>query len=267
MNYSNSNQFFVNVSNYFFKKNNIQHKIELTQLDSPLPPFKVTDLLNGSEKFFGYRKQGLMAFGNGIAQRGNTIGKDYLLDNINFEHHDVIIDIGANTGDLKIYFDNKGIDINYMGFEPGLIEFECLKRNNPTGQSYQIGLGNEDTSAFFYYKPEFGDSSLVEMAGYTKKYEVQVNRFSSIMDKLQMGNKKIKLVKLEAEGFEPEIISGMGDYLNNIEYITADLGFERGVAQETTAPSVLNNLLLQNFEILNINGPRFVFLLRNKRFN
>lgn len=195
-----------------------------------------------------------------------TIGKDYLLDSINFDHKDIIIDIGANTGDLKIYFDTNGINIAYIGFEPGLIEFECLKRNNSSGQTFQIGLGNEDTVANFYYKPEFGDSSLVEMAGYTKKYQVQVSRFSTIMEKLQLGDQKIKLVKLEAEGFEPEIISGMGSYLKNIEYISADLGFERGVSQETTAPAVLNNLLLQDFEIVNINGPRFVFLLRNKRF-
>jgi FkbM family methyltransferase len=236
-------------------------------MDMLLPPFKVKDPECACEKFFGYRKQGLMAFGNGIAERGKTIGKDYLLDNIKFEDNDVIVDIGANTGDLKIYFDNKGIVIDYLGFEPGLIEFECLKRNNPSGRTFQIGLGDEDTTANFYYKPEFGDSSLVEMNGYSKKYEVQVNKFSTIMNKLQMGDKKIKLVKLEAEGFEPEIISGMEAYLKNIEYIAADLGFERGISQETTAPAVLNNLLLQDFEIVTVNGSRFVFLLRNKRFN
>lgn len=267
LDYSYSNQFFVTVSNYFFRRNNLQHRFELTSPGAMLPPYKIIDPIYGSEKFFGYRKQGLMAFGNGIAERGATIGKDYLLDSIHFNPEDVIVDIGANTGDLKIYFDNKGIPIQYIGFEPGLLEYECLKHNNASGQTFQIGLGNEDTTATFYYKPEFGDSSLVEMTGYSKKYEVQVNKFSTILNKLQMGDKKIKLIKLEAEGFEPEIIAGMGSYLDNIEFIAADLGFERGVSQETTAPAVLNYLLLQDFEIVSVNGSRFVFLLRNKRFN
>jgi hypothetical protein len=71
---------------------------------------------------------------------------------------------------------------------------------------------------------------------------------------------------LEAEGFEPEIISGMENCLENIEYISADLGFERGINQETTAPQVLNFLLNEGFEIIKINGVRFVFLLKNKNF-
>ena len=74
LDYSYTDLFFVKVSNYFFKKNRLKHRFELTHLDSLLPQYKVVDLVNGSEKFFGYRKQGLMAFGNGIEQRGKTIG-------------------------------------------------------------------------------------------------------------------------------------------------------------------------------------------------
>jgi hypothetical protein len=42
---------------------------------------------------------------------------------------------------------------------------------------------------------------------------------------------------------------------------------ERGINQDTTAPQVLNYLINSGFEIIRVNGDRFVFLLKNKYFN
>ena len=61
---------------------------------------------------------------------------------------------------------------------------------------------------------------------------------------------KIKLLKLEAEGAEPEIVQGIGEKLDLIEYISADLGFERN--RESTFAPVTNYLLERNFEVINI---------------
>jgi FkbM family methyltransferase len=266
LDYNRSNSYFVFVSNLFFKINGQSHRFEITGLGDFKPNFKVVDYKTGDVKFFGYRKQGLMAFGNGVRQRGIHIGNEYLLDEITFSKNDIVIDIGANTGDLKIYFDNKNLNINYFGFEPGLIEFESLKVNNQDGNVFQIALGDINGLASFYYKPEFGDSSLVEMDGFSKSYEVEVIKLATFIENRSLSSTKIKLVKLEAEGFEPEIIFGIGKYLESIEYISADLGFERGINQETTAPTVLNFLLSSGFEIIKINGGRFVFLLKNKNF-
>ncbi|MEK9614503.1 MAG: hypothetical protein VW080_11350, partial [Flavobacteriaceae bacterium] len=77
---------------------------------------------------------------------------------------------------------------------------------------------------------------------------------------------KIKLIKLEAEGFEPEIIEGLRKNLKNVEYISADLGFERGVNQETTAPKVINYLLKNGFKLLAFGESRNTFLFKNQIF-
>ena len=45
---------------------------------------------------------------------------------------------------------------------------------------------------------------------------------------------KIKLLKLQAEGAEPEVSKGSLNSLKNIKFITADLGPERGLNQEST---------------------------------
>ena len=69
------------------------------------------------------------------------------------------------------------------------------------------------------------------------KTKVPVDRLESYV------SSKIKLLKLEAEGAEPEILEGLGEKLNLVEYISADLGYERGVHCESTLVPVTNYLL------------------------
>jgi hypothetical protein len=78
--------------------------------------------------------------------------------------------------------------------------------------------------------------------------------------------KKIKLFKLEAEGAEPEICHGAINSLKNIEYISVDVGFERGIKQSSTAPDVVNYLLKNNFVLKNVGDSRMCYLFKNNIF-
>jgi FkbM family methyltransferase len=263
LNYKNHDFWFLSYLNWKISNN---YRFSNSGLSKNEPQYKITDIKSNKSIFFGYRKQGLMCYSNGIIDRGNSLANEYLIDDLNFKDGDYIFDIGANTGDLSIFFENKKININYYGFDPGLIEYNSLKLNITQGKTFNFALGNEDCEKTFYYKPEFGDSSLVEMLDYTNKYNVQVKKIETFLEEYNLSNSKIKLIKVEAEGFEPEIIYGIGDSLKNVEYITADLGFERGITQDTTAPQVLEYLILNNFEIVKINKDRFCFLLKNKLY-
>ena len=76
-------------------------------------------------------------------------------------------------------------------------------------------------------------------------------------------SRPIKLLKLEAEGAEPEAIAGAEGLLGNIEYVSADLGFERGVGQTSTLGEVSNFLLTRGFEIVANGNRRLTVLYRN----
>ena len=76
--------------------------------------------------------------------------------------------------------------------------------------------------------------------------------------------RRIKLLKLEAEGAEPEVIQGCDKILADIEFIAADLGEERGKEQESTMAPVINYVLSRNFEIISINAIRGSVLFKNK---
>ena len=59
----------------------------------------------------------------------------------------------------------------------------------------------------FYYAPQNANSSLVFSDDYKLTYKVKsitLDRFSEIA---KLSNKNIKLLKLEAEGLEPEILN------------------------------------------------------------
>ena len=238
----------------------------LSNLGLNYPKYKIVEHDGKSEKFFGFRKQGLMSFANGIENRGYSIGSAYLLDNIDFKDGDIIFDIGANSGDLKIYFDNQKIKIQYFGFEPGRIEFQSLKKNNQDGNLFNLALGDKNDTLPFYYNPEYGDSSLVEMKGYNEKYNVTVNTLSHFVNAKNLNKSKIKLIKLEAEGFEPEILKGLDKFTKYVKYISADLGYERGIDQTSTLPQAKKILLKKNFKIIGINNKRRVVLFKNLKF-
>ena len=98
------------------------------------------------KRFFYSKSQNLFSFSNGISERAVVIGNDYMLDSINFLDGDVIIDCGANIGDLKLYFDESNIDIEYYGMGE--------KLDNPRG------LPKKLNNCVFLFTHYFGKSNV-----------------------------------------------------------------------------------------------------------
>tara|TARA_B110000483_G_C18081741_1_gene498385 strand:+ start:684 stop:1067 length:384 start_codon:yes stop_codon:yes gene_type:complete len=124
-----------------------------------------------------------------------------------------------------------------------------------------LGVSNsESNNVEFYLSDEFGDSSILPINNYTKKITIETTTLDKEIDKIK---KKIKLIKIEAEGFEPEILQGLKKNLNYADYITIDCGFERGINQESTIAECSNYLIKNNFKMIDFNAPRIVTLFKN----
>ena len=95
---------------------------------------------------------------------------------------------------------------------------------------------------------------------YFSKVSVEAITLESII------SSKVKLLKLEAEGAEPEVLLGAGQKLKYIEFISADLGFERGSSKESTFIEVTNYLLQNNFALLEFSDARRCALFKNKEY-
>ena len=73
------------------------------------------------------------------------------------------------------------------------------------------------------------------------------------------------MLKLEAEGAELEVLLGCGDLLKNINFISADLGFELDQGTRSNEEEVTDYLLKNKFIKLASNS-RHINLFKNKRF-
>ena len=197
----------------------------------------------------------------GLDYRFKILREEYLLENIKFKDDDIIIDTGANNGDFYYCFNQK---IEYHGFEPSPVVFKNLEYNVKNQNLYQLGLWkNSNEKIEFYLKDKSGDSSMIPINNYEKKIYINTITLDEVINKI---NKNIKLIKLEAEGAEPEILSGLVKNLNKVEYLTIDCGFERGVKLESTIADCTNYLLKNNFKMVQFAKYRTVVLFKNNSF-
>jgi FkbM family methyltransferase len=195
----------------------------------------------------------------GLKHRGKSIGHSYLLQNIDFKDDDLIIDCGANMGDLQLFFEYQELRIRYVGIEPNPLDFKCLNMNAlPGAKGLNRALWNTTSSLEFYVDSKGASSSLIEPPRYSEKILVEAVRLDSL------NFDKIKLFKVEGEGAEPEILEGSSDILNRIDFIAVDWGPERGLLQTSTRQDCLKFLTENGFEMVEENdGGRKTALFRN----
>ncbi len=219
---------------------------------------------DGLAQYFLNRSQALYAYRNSLAFRAEGLGIVYLLDKIRFKDGDLIVDCGANVGDLLLYFRLRRLGVRYIGFEPSPSEFRCLKLNAGGNRVFNAGLWNAGAELKFYISSNNADSSFIEPPDYDEVRIVPTVRLDEVL------SEKIKLLKLEAEGAEPEAIEGAEKLLPNVQYISADVDYERGPEQASTLAPVVNYLTARGFELIDVTYSRtvrrMVALFKNKRF-
>lgn len=129
---------------------------------------------------------------------------------------------------------------------------------------FDFGLGSSNNSGrAFFQSSSNADSSFIEPERYTDRLYVKISR----LDSLALPESDFRVLKLEAEGAEPEVLEGLGNEPYTFKYIFAELGFERGLAQESTLTPVTNFLLSKNFEIVSNSRKRLALCFKNKNWS
>ena len=194
----------------------------------------------------------------------NAIKESYCLDSINFNENDVVLDCGANVGELNLALGQYNKKLEYHAFEPDEKAYECLNLNFPNSNSnfHNLGLSDTNSKRPLYLDSSGGNSSFVDFG--TSK---EISSVKSItLDSLNY-KKNIKLFKIDAEGFEPEVLEGSLETLPLINYISVDFGPERGVEQSNTVTQVNKFLYENNFNLVDFSNLRTVGLYKNSNFN
>lgn len=118
-----------------------------------------------------------------------------------------------------------------------------------------MGLSNRNGNGEFYLASQTGDSSFIKPKTGAECINVSVCTLDRLTQ--EVGFDRCKLLKLEAEGFEPEILEGAEKFLMICDYIAVDGGPERGEAHLITLPAIANILIKSGFELIDINGPSY----------
>lgn len=200
----------------------------------------------------------VLSFKKGLRVKYSQLFKNYQLDKISFKKNDCVVDVGANIGEINKSLDKLDLSINYIGIEPSEAEFKALSLNCRNSEIYNIGCWDKNTELDFYISSESADSSFIHPSSevdFTEKKEV--SRLDSFI------STKIKLLKIDAEGGEFEVLNGCHGILNLISYISVDVGFEKGQNKESTIVEVNKFLYENNFELISLGKQRLVALYKN----
>jgi len=224
------------------------------------------------ETYLKHHENNQIHYPNKTRILGSMVNHNYELDNLLFsygleafkvEKDDLIIDCGANVGNLFLSINRFFEDFNYKAFEPDPKTFNCLKLNLnkfKNADLHCIGLSNENINKKFFINSDTGDSSLEAFSS-----EISIDIETRELDSYKY--EKVKLLKIDAEGHELEVLLGAKNTLSNIEYIAVDMGAEKGDKGENTVALVTNYLLSQNFRLVNFKENRTTGLFKNLIYN
>ena len=177
-------------------------------------------------------------FVSGFEHAYSRIWDQYLLTNFKFTSASpIVVDIGANVGEFVNAAAIKKAS-SIFAFEPDPISFYCLKTNTVAISSkvklFNIPLSNVNGMQKFYIASSNADSSLIEPDTYSESAVTKVTRFDAILEINSLP--VIDLLKMDAEGAEPEVLEGLGDLVYRINNFAIDVGPERKGC--STAPEV-----------------------------
>ncbi|HEU4961532.1 MAG TPA: FkbM family methyltransferase [Sphingomonas sp.] len=213
---------------------------------------------DGADMFIG-RPRRTAFYRKGIEQRLTQVAAEYFLDRVPIRRGDLVIDVGANIGELSKIVAASGA--RTISIEPEPVEVAALRRNLAGHDSVIVpqAVWKEETDLTFFSKNDTGDSSLIEMNGFESLRTIRATTLDTIYREHGRGQ-QVRLLKLEAEGAEPEILEGASEMLAYVDYVSADLGPERGVRCENTVAPVAAFLMDNGFRPIAFGHARGVML-------
>ena len=143
----------------------------------------------------------------------------------------IFLDIGANIGEFSIAAAAKFKGIKIVAFEPDPVAFICLQFNIESSNLanrvtiINAALSDKSGSFPFYIATKNADSSFIQPKSFTEIIKVRSYRADQFMQENKI--KSILFLKMDAEGFEPEILAGFGRRIDDISFFAIDVGPER----------------------------------------
>lgn len=220
----------------------------------------ITVVRDGEVTIHVCRRGRYLRYKRGIAEGISRLAKDYHFQKLEGLAGGLFIDCGANVGELGIWARTQ--QMHYLAFEPEQQEATCCDLNNYNGvkATNRKALWKENTTLSFYSKAASADGSIFETVG-SSKIEIDAVTLDSALHEMDLSRPVI--LKLEAEGAEPEVLEGARGSLSMIDWVSVDCGPEKGFAEEDTFVACHDILLAHGFQLVEVGFRRVTALYCN----
>ncbi len=221
---------------YTFIISSIDNKTPIIEISGTDPDIRIQSPYRISRFLKGFKHAG--------ARQWNR----YQLSNlIKDELPEIFIDIGANIGEVSFFANQMGIH-KIIAVEPDPVINDILKFNL-RGTLVEVdnhAIGNINGKVSMYSSPTTADSSLLKSDIGSVLIKVESITLKNFVSKFN--DDTSILIKMDAEGFEPEILKSAESTLRKIKYFSIDISPER--MGKTTVVEVKEELIKNNFDII-----------------
>lgn len=196
-------------------------------------------------KIFFYEKSRLELYcwKDGINKRIFEIRKKYEFEEIKVARGDIVADVGANIGEFSLSVCDLAKVV--YAFEPEPLAHTCLERNvhGKNITAIRKAASNKSGALTFYVAPKTADSSVIEPLVPYECVSVEAVSLDSFFHERGLN---VSFLKIEAEGYEPEVLMGASQLLaTSVNKVAVDAGPER--RGENTVKWVSSILEKNNF--------------------
>lgn len=173
------------------------------------------------------------------------------------------IDVGANIGHFAVAMACKvGPRGRILAFEPNPKLVQCVLENAQANALTNIvckpyALTDRDTiSTFFIPKRNSGEAALGRKAkyGHYRQVQVQCRSFSSLASELDLSDCPIPLMKVDVEGYELDVLRGLGKTVDHIHAIMFEFDKDNYTERGTTGEEVLALVRSLGFSIFQVDS-------------
>lgn len=138
----------------------------------------------------------------------------------------LVLDVGSHVGEFAMAASPKAKQV--ICFEPDPSARQALMENTGGLKNVKvmpIALSNETKKSKLFVATEHADSSLFQPDSFTNVIEVDARRLDSL--NIDVSGFSRVVLKMDAEGFEPEVLQGGGEWLKNLHTAAIDVAPER----------------------------------------
>jgi FkbM family methyltransferase len=176
--------------------------------------------------------------------------KKYIEQNLG--SFDVFIDIGACIGEYSIWLAGLGkkcIAIEPVNYKAVFKNIELSRQGNRI-KVFTCGLGSKKEHVYFQVLAENTGASYRDKDA-KEEPNVHIETFDSLIDQFDIKDSDRVLIKLDAEGMEPEVFAGAKEFIRRQKHLTFIYEQFQGDTSNDKALSAIADFDIRDIDIAN----------------